>query len=150
MLIFCLYFFIFCLNIYSVWSVVIQKKLPLLVYLLPVKSVFRLNPFLPRLKWWSSFCLGSEYALRWIEETFFGSKLSLEKIGVRLGLVLVIIHEYQLTYYTKVNNEIKELWWVKRVRRCGVLVKPQDHRSGGSEFEYRWVHSTVLWSLTML
>ena len=28
---------------------------------------------------------------------------------VRLGLVLAIIHEYQLTYYTKVNNEIKEL-----------------------------------------
>ena len=28
---------------------------------------------------------------------------------VRLGLVLVMIHEYQLTYYTKVNNEIKAL-----------------------------------------
>ena len=26
-------------------------------------------------------------------------------IRFRFGLVLVIIHEYQLTYYTKVNNE---------------------------------------------
>ena len=57
-----------------------------------------------------------------LKKHFLEAKLSLKKIRVRLGLVLVMIHEYQLTYYTKENNEIKALWWVKHVCRCGALI----------------------------
>ena len=40
-----------------------------------------------------------------LKKVFLKPKLSLEKIRVRLELVLVFIHRYQLTYYTKVIYE---------------------------------------------
>ena len=45
---------------------------------------------------------------------------------------------------------MKKMCWSKHVRRCRVVVNMQDFISGGCEFEYRSVHSTVLCSLTML
>ena len=54
------------------------------------------------------------------------------KSRVRLELVLVFIHRYQLTYYTKVIYDL----WVLHVRRRNVVVKTQDYRSGRSELDH--------------
>ena len=53
---------------------------------------------------------------------------------VRLELVLVFIHRYQLTYKIDLS---KELCWVAHVRRRSVVVKTQDYRSGRSELDDR-------------
>ena len=48
---------------------------------------------------------------------------------------MVIIHGYQLTFYTKGNNE-KNCAGLSMFSRYSVVEKTQGYKSGGSEFEY--------------